>query len=231
VEEAFPLPNQPRKVKSYRHNFFSPTCRGEKRTQKRFGPGGKNKMKQTIGQNVDKWMEEEQNILAVKVIRNSDPWNGLDEEEVEDRKEFIRCYINKDFELLLLIPIQPRENDFSFSSYQEFMESAFNTYDFQRDRKPFDKYGYRIKKVLEQIKDLAILHSCISQPEGRENIHKRYKSIIENEFRSPILDFGDRLNKVADREKRIEIIQKIVKLNQRIFYSKRTWEQYAPYDG
>ena len=123
-------------------------------------------MKQTTRQNVDRWMEKGQKILAVKVIRNSDPWNGLDEEEVDDRKEFIRCYINKDLELLLLIPIQPRENDFWFSSYQEFMESTFNTYYFQRDRKSFDKYGYRIKKALEQIKDLAILHSCISQPEG-----------------------------------------------------------------
>jgi hypothetical protein len=187
-------------------------------------------MEQTIGQNVDKWMEEEQKLLAAKVIRNSDPWNGLDKEEVEDRREFIRCYINKDFELLLLIPIQPRENDFWFSSYQEFMESAFNTHDFQKDRKPFDKYGYRIKKVLEQIKDLAILNSCISQPEGRENLQKRYKSIIENEFRSPILELIEKVNKTEDREKKAEIIQKIVTLNSGIYQCNTVWEKYSPYE-
>jgi hypothetical protein len=45
---------------------------------------------------------------------------------------------------------------FWFSSYDEFKESPFNTWDFQRGRKPFDKYGYRIKKVIERVKDLAI---------------------------------------------------------------------------
>jgi hypothetical protein len=189
-------------------------------------------MKQTIRETVDRWVEEEshQRTLALKVIRQNDPWRDMPEEEIEDRREFIRCYINKDFELLLSIPIQPQENDFWFSSYEEFMESAFNTYDFQKDRKPLDKYGYRIKKVLEQIKDLAILHSCISQPEGRNNIQKRYKSIVENEFRSPILNLVERLNKVTDKEKRLEIIQKIVKLNQRIFDSKKIWERYSPYE-
>lgn len=73
----------------------------------------------------------------VKVIRNNDPWYGMTEEEIEDKKEFIRCYINKDFELLLQIPIQLRENDFWFQGHQEFMESAFNTYDFQRMQRPF----------------------------------------------------------------------------------------------
>jgi len=126
-------------------------------------------MKQTIREKVNKWVEEEslQRTLALKVISKNDPWQGMSEEEVEDRREFIRCHLLKDFELLLIIPIQPRESDFWFQSHQEFMESAFNTNDFQKGKRPFDKYGYRIKKVLEQAKDLAILHSCISQPEGK----------------------------------------------------------------
>ena len=95
----------------------------------------------------------------------------------------------------------------------------------------FDNYGYRIKKVLEQVKDLAMLHSCISQQEGRDNIYRRYKSIMENEFRGPILDLVDRLNKVTDREKRSEIIQKIVKLNYGIFDAKTIWQKYSSHDG
>ncbi|MGD0920015.1 MAG: hypothetical protein ABSB22_26560 [Thermodesulfobacteriota bacterium] len=190
-------------------------------------------MKSAISQTVSKWVEEEshQRTLALKVIRKNDPWRDMLEEEIEDSKEFIRCYLLRDFELLLQIPTEPRENDFWFSNHQEFMESAFNTHDFQKDKKPFDKYGYRNKKVLEQIKDMAILHSCISQAEGRDNIYKRYKSIIENEFRVPILELVNRLNKVTDREKRSEIIPKIVKLNYGIFDAKTIWQKYSSHDG
>jgi len=81
-------------------------------------------MKQTIREKVNKWVEEEslQRTLALKVISKNDPWQGMSEEEVEDRREFIRCHLLKDFELLLIIPIQPRESDLWFQSHQEFME-------------------------------------------------------------------------------------------------------------
>jgi hypothetical protein len=188
-------------------------------------------MKSAISQTVSKWVEEEshQKTLALKVTRKNDPWQNMSEEEIEDRREFIKCYMQKDFELLLLIPIQPRENDFWFSSHEEFLESPFNTHDFQKDRKPFDKYGYRIKKVIEHMKDLAILHSCISQPEGRENIQKRYKLIIENEFRSQILELVEKVNNTEDKEKKAEIIKKIVELICRIYQCKTFWERYSPY--
>ena len=64
-------------------------------------------MKQTTRQNMNGWTEEEsqQRTLALKVIKKNDPWQGMSEEEIEDPREFIRCYINKDFELLLMIPI------------------------------------------------------------------------------------------------------------------------------
>jgi len=186
-------------------------------------------MKSAISQTVSKWVEEEshQKTLALKVIRKNNPWQNMSEEEIEDRREFIKCYMQKEFELLLLIPIQPQENDFWFSSHEEFIESPFNTWDFQRNKKPFDKYGYRIKKVIEHVKDLAILHSCISQPEGRENIQKRSKLIIENEFRSQILELVEKVNNTEDKEKKAEIIQKIVKLNSGIYQCNNVWEKYS----
>ena len=93
-------------------------------------------MKQTISETVDRWMEEETKPKdrRISVIRKSSPWYGMSEEEIEDRREFIRCYLLKDFELLLMIPVLPRENDFWFSSHQEFLESAFNTCDFQKNQ-------------------------------------------------------------------------------------------------
>ena len=151
--------------------FFPPLGRGKKEPSRGSAQGGK-KMKQNIGETVNKWMEEETHSRTGRVtpIRKNSPWYGMSEEEIEDRREFIRCYLLKDFELVLLIPVQPKENDFWFESHEEFIESAFNTWDFQKTRRPFDKYAYRVKKVLEHVKDLAVLHSCISQPEGRKNI-------------------------------------------------------------
>ena len=189
-------------------------------------------MNSTISQTIDQWIEEEnyQSALALKVIRQNDPWRDMPEEEIEDRREFIRCYLLKDLETLLMIPIQPRENDSWFASHQEFMESAFNTHDFQKDKKPFDKYGYRVKKVLEQIQDTAILHSCISQPEGRKNIHKRYQSIVENEFRSPLHNLVERLNKTTDKERRLEIFHRILEIHRRIYQGKSVWQKFSPYE-
>ena len=117
-----------------------------------------------ISKTVDTWISKEEIPVSpiLKIIRKKDPWYGMSEEEVEDRKEFIRCYINKEFEIILQIPIPPTENDFWFASYQDFLESAFNTYDYQKDQRPFNKYAYRIKKIMEEVKDLAILHSSIS---------------------------------------------------------------------
>jgi len=70
-------------------------------------------MKQ-ISQAVDSWISEEEIPVspALKVIRKRDPWDGMTEEEVEDHKEFIRCYLLKEHERILQIPIEPQENDF-----------------------------------------------------------------------------------------------------------------------
>jgi len=190
-----------------------------------------NKMNQ-ISCTVDTWVDEESLPVTptLKVIRVKDPWYGMSEEEVEDRKEFIRCYINKDFELLLQIPIQPSENDFWFSSHQELMESAFNTWDFQRGRKPFDKCGYRIKKIMEEVKDLAILHSSITSPDGRTNIYRRYENLVENEFRGRLMYWVEQYKRVAEEERRPQVRRRIAELNRRILQCQKVWEEYAHWE-
>ena len=187
-------------------------------------------MKQTIRETVDRWMEEEahQGGLALKVVRKNDAWQGMDEEEIEDRREFIRCYLLKDFELVLMIPVQPRDNDFWFANHQEFIESPFNTWDFQRTHKPFDKYAYRVKKVMEQVKDLALLHSCISQPEGRGNVRRRFETVVENEFRLPLLGLIEKYKDTFNEEKRADLRRKISKLSWHILECKAIWQRYSP---
>ena len=184
-----------------------------------------------ISNTVDMWIDEESLPVspALSVIRTNDPWFGMSVEEVEDHREYIRCYINKDFELLLQITIQPSENDFWFANHQEFMESAFNTWDFQKDRKPFSKYGYRVKKVLEQVKDLAIMHSCISQLEGRASIQRRYEGLVENEFRGRLPSLAERYQRAVHEEDRYLIKKKIAELNRRILQCQKMWEEYSPW--
>jgi hypothetical protein len=188
-------------------------------------------MKQ-ISQEVDSWISEEEIPVSpvLKVIRKSDPWYGMSEEEVEGYKEFIRCHLLKDFELILQIPIQPRENDFWCPSHQEFMENAFNACHFQRIQRPFDKYAYRIRKIVEEVKDLAILHSSTSQPEGKSNIKRKYESLVDNEFRGRLLRLVEKHQRSWTQEQRYEIRKKIAELNRRILQCQKIREEYANWE-
>ena len=186
-------------------------------------------MEQTISATVEKWIEEEQasRPVLLRVIRINDPWYGMSEDEIEDRREYIRWYLNKDFELLLLIPLHPRETDFWFSSYQEFLESPFNTHDFQDRRKPFDKYGYRIKKVMERVKDLAIMYSCLTTPEGRSIVQARFENLVDREFREELLNVVERYHRTLEIRTQLELRLKISKLNRQILECKAVWQKYS----
>jgi len=149
------------------------------------------------------------------------------EDDIMDRNEFIRCYLWKDFEAFLLIPVEVSKNDFFIESFEE---SAFNTADFYRlhPLKPFDKYAYRIKKVMEKVMDLAIMHSCLTASEGRLNTLKRYENLVDSEFRVLSAALAYRYKKALDRDRGFELKWKIAKLNRRILECKMIWERYAP---
>ena len=76
-------------------------------------------------QTTENWVSEEEIIIspALKIIRKSDSWDGMSKEEVEDRKEFIRCYLLKDHEIILLIPMEPQENDFWAQTNRTFWKA------------------------------------------------------------------------------------------------------------
>jgi len=188
-------------------------------------------MKQ-ISQTADTWISEEEIPVspALKVIRPNDPWQGLSEEEVEDHKEFIRCHLLKEHELILQIPIEPQENDFWAPNLPDYLDSAFNTHDFQRTLPQFNKYAWRIKKVLEKIKDLAIYHSSTSQPEGKARIQKRYEIVVDNEYRDRLLILVQRHQRARDEEQRYEIRKKVAELKRRIMQCKKVWEEYANWE-
>ena len=189
-------------------------------------------MNTTISNTVDsRFVEEELPVAAnIKVIRRSDPNYGLSEDEIQDRLEFIRCYMLQDFELLMMIPKQTTEVDFFIvdCTADDVEYSAFNTHDFQRQQRPFNKYHYAMKKIMERVKDLAIMHSCISSPEDRQDTYRRYEALVDREFREQLVALASQYRWWQDEERRYQLKQRIAKLNRRILECKIIWERYAP---
>ena len=109
-------------------------------------------------------------------------------------------------------------------------ESAFNTWDFHRTQRPFNRYAYRIRKILEQVRNLAIYHSSTSQPEGKANIQRRYDNLVQNEFRDRLFFLVERYQRAIDEGQRYELRRKIAELNRRIFQCQKIWKDYAHWE-
>ena len=176
--------------------------------------------------------EEELSVKAgIRVERQSDPDYSLSEDEIAERNEFIRCYLVREFELLMMLPVRG-ETDFFIPDCHvtDDAYSAFNTLDFQKTMRPFDKYGYAMKKIMDRVKALAILHSSISREEGRQNIVRRFGSLIEFEFRELLFSYVDRFKTAKTDEQKERLKKKIGDLNRRILEARKTWKQYAHID-
>jgi hypothetical protein len=190
------------------------------------------KSQEQISYAVDSWIEEEElpARAGLKFIKRRDPDYGLTKDEKMDRKEFIRCYLFEDFAPLMMIPKQDGDDDFFIGDFpvDAAEYSPFNTHDFQRQLRPFNKYGYAMKMIMERVRDLAILHSSISDQEGRLEIFQRYEALIYREFRDDLLILASRYKKTNDDVKRRWLKQKIAKINLRILECRSIWERFAP---
>jgi len=190
------------------------------------------KSTQKISPTVDSWIaEQELPVRAnLKVIRRNKPNYGLTEDEIQDRNEFIRCYLLKDFEFLMMLPKQAPENDFFIPECEVTDDeySAFNTHDFQNTLQPFKKYAYAMKKIMERVKHLATLLSSFTTEEGRQHAYRGYESLIEYEFRSQILAFFEEYQNTGSQWKRQLLKQKVGKLNRKILECRSVWERFAP---
>jgi hypothetical protein len=174
--------------------------------------------------------EEELPVKAgIQVVRESHPDYGLPEDEIADRNEFIRCYLARELDFLMMIPFTEQEGNFFIPDFHVADDgySAFNTHDYQRTLKPFDKYGYAMKKIMERVEDIAILYSVMTRNEGRENTARRFNALIDYEFREPLFRYVDRHKAAKSDEQRQSLKQKIGELNRRILEAKKVWEQLA----
>jgi len=174
--------------------------------------------------------EEELPVRAgIQVFSKSHPDYGLSDDEIADRNEFVRCHLAREFELLMMIPSPAQEENFFIPDFHVADDgySAFNTHDFQRTLKPFDKFGYAMKKIMERVEEIAILYSVMSREEGRGNTARRFNALVEYEFREPLFSYVDRYKAAKTDEQRQRLKQKIGELNRRIFEAKKAWERLA----
>jgi hypothetical protein len=180
---------------------------------------------------MNNWIDKQELPVRadLKVIRINEADYTMTQDEIEDRNEFIRCHILNGFEALLTIPVQKFENDFFVENWAE---SAFNTEDYYRlyPNMGFNRYSFRIKKIMEEVEHLAILYSCISHNQGRQRTFNRYKALLDNEFRNKALFLVGKYRNTNDSEERLELRDKISEMNKRILQCKKIWEQYAPRD-
>lgn len=166
---------------------------------------------------------------SLKVIRRSHPNYGLSADEIQDRQEFINCYMLQDFELLMMIPKQSHGNDFFMCdcTVEEPEYSAFNTHDFQNTQRLFNKYAYAMKKTLERVKELADMHSSISRPEDRRWMFDRFKSFMAFKYIDRAEELARELHTDISKPDQAKIKREITKIGRNVQQCKAIWDQHA----
>ncbi len=158
-----------------------------------------------------------------------------DELEREAYWDFISWVLEQDVAGLKSIPSHNSEADFWQIPFAELSRpgSAFNTVDFARQYPfEFDKGAYRMSKILEQARDLAIRFSCLTREESRRHVHQKFVSLVEREFRERALMVAEAIERGHPKHDRQKLSRELWKLNQAILACNRIWKQYADWpDG
>lgn len=175
------------------------------------------------------WIDENEIPVraTLKVIHVNAPDYGLSQDEISDRNEFIRWYILHEFEALLSIPVQITETEFFI---KDFEDSAFNTHDYYREHPHtgFNKYAYRMRRIMEKVENLAIIFSVLGSEQGRDNTQARYQRLVNREFKNRLVEIEGRLARTCNPWSRQSLMKKSAELKRRIMDCQKVWEQYAP---
>lgn len=107
--------------------------------------------------------------------------------------------------------------------------SAYNTWDFIRGNEnwEFDKYKYFTDKVAEKVEDLAIMHSCLTSSEERNNVRKRFDSLVNIKFGNSAFRLLSMINETRDLDKMAELTEKLQEKNRQIRRLNAVWNKYA----
>ena len=154
----------------------------------------------------------------LKKLKKLDLWNGFDDEMVEDYRDYMSWFMHSEHSTLMSLP-KPKRGDFIPVEMDENGNdvSQFNTCDFLKDMPRFNGYGYRIRKIMERIDDLAMQHSCISDESGRQKVKRMCQSVIESEFSIEALEAQEKGD-----------MMKAKRLFDRIDECARVWEGWNP---
>jgi len=184
---------------------------------------------QEIGVEIDSWIADEQipSKANYKVKKGFDPYEGMDEDEIEAYKEFRRWFVNKELDLLMMIPQKEKDDFYIPFEDDDSISFAFGSMDFRRLVPKFNKYHYKLKMIYQRIKDLADTHSAISQQDGKDNTKKKYVEIVATEFRDNAKQLLETYNKYPHLVNKIKLFDRIAEANDKIGKCKGIWEKYA----
>ena len=167
---------------------------------------------------------------GLKVIRTNDPDFGFTEDEIQDRYEFIRCYLMKGFKVLMMIPKPDYKDDFFIPDVDVTHEgySAFNTQDFHTMHRPFKRRGYALQKILDRVYELALQHSSTTHPVCIQWAYERYIDFLASIYTEDLERLARQLHLEESYQKRSQAKRKIGKINREIAECRKKWERYAP---
>ena len=177
---------------------------------------------------VDSWIDEEDlpSRANLKPLRRFDGLYPEDVEESDAYWDFIHWYLSQDFRPLIGIPRPVKEEDSWTFEDDNSISFPFSSVDYQRLH-PFDRYAYRLKKIYERVKDLALFHSCIGQESGKEKTQKRFTGLVNEEFRSKLMTLLENYRRHPHLVNKAKLCARVAELNGRIQKCKEIWKQYA----
>ena len=101
----------------------------------------------------------------------------LPNEELADPEELERQAFIKDWEPILTLPIRGAPKFRPEVDEDGFVKGAFGTVDFERISPKFDKVGYKLDKLREELRDAAIMISIIRRRVPSEQKNQTLKLV------------------------------------------------------
>jgi hypothetical protein len=177
---------------------------------------------------VESWIDKEDlpSCAKLKPLRKYHDLYPDDTEEAEAYWDFIGWYLSQDFLLLVSIPKPRNESTFSTFEADDSISFPFSSADYQRTYQ-FNRYAYKLKKIYEEVEDLALLHSSISQEAGKEKMQKRFRTLVDEEFRSKVIRCIENSKKYPHLVDKAKLRASVAESNRQILKCQDIWKQYA----
>jgi hypothetical protein len=193
----------------------------------------------SIGHVVDSWILEE-DLPGRPGLRAFRQFDGLYPEDEEERRaywDFMGWFMRREWALLDCVPLQRKDGWFPPIQIEEVGPdmvsdvSHFNTMDFERASGfRFDVFHWRHRAVLEKVKDLAITYSVISDSLCKQRTFKRFKNLVEREYRDEAVMVAEHLRRHGVWLDKARSLERIERLNRKIRDCKRVWKEVVDGD-